>query len=105
MPYANAVTFFATCFMAMYRLLLPQSSAAIVPPSANRAAIACPSDSGLINGTISQKVKPNSRPACNRQMETDVANKQRLGKDEEDGKRDFVIKYCRACELSCPVGA
>ena len=46
-----------------------------------------------------------SRPACSRQMETDVANKQRLGKDEEDGKRDFVIKYCRACELSCPVGA
>ena len=46
-----------------------------------------------------------SRPACSRQMETDVANQQRLGQDEEDGKRDFVIKYCRAGELPCPVGA
>ena len=23
----------------------------------------------------------------------------------ETGKRNLVIKYCRACELSCPVGA
>jgi hypothetical protein len=45
--------------MAMYRLLLTQNSAAIVSPLANRVSIACPINSGLINGTISQKVKPN----------------------------------------------
>jgi epoxyqueuosine reductase len=44
------------------------------------------------------------RPICRLQMETDVANKVFDGEIGESGKRNPVIKYCRACELSCPVG-
>ena len=28
-----------------------------------------------------------------------------MEKSEKSDKRNLVIKYCRACELSCPVGA
>lgn len=42
---------------------------------------------------------------CFRQINADVENKVPVGKIEKDGKRNLVIKYCRACELSCPVGA
>jgi epoxyqueuosine reductase len=45
-----------------------------------------------------------SRPACNIQMEADisVAGEQPVEGFDAPVK---VIKYCRACELSCPVGA
>ena len=46
-----------------------------------------------------------SRPICLRQINADVENKVPDGKIRENGKRDLVIKFCRACELSCPVGA
>ena len=42
---------------------------------------------------------------CRKQMNADVENKVRDGEIGENGKRNPVIKYCRACELSCPVGA
>jgi epoxyqueuosine reductase len=45
------------------------------------------------------------RPICRVQMNTDVENKVSDGDIGENGKRNLVIKYCRACELSCPVGA
>jgi len=45
-----------------------------------------------------------SRQICNRQMNNDVENKVPDGEINENGKRNLVIKYCRACELSCPVG-
>jgi epoxyqueuosine reductase len=46
-----------------------------------------------------------SRQICKSQMDTDVENKVPDGKIRENGTPDLVIKYCRACELSCPVGA
>jgi epoxyqueuosine reductase len=46
-----------------------------------------------------------SRSICSRQMNIDVANKVPDGELAVNGKRHLVIKYCRACELSCPVGA
>lgn len=46
-----------------------------------------------------------SRSICRRQMKTDEENKVPYGKIAENGKRAMVINYCRACELSCPVGA
>jgi epoxyqueuosine reductase len=45
------------------------------------------------------------RPFCRIQMNTDFENKVPDGEIRENGKRNPVIKYCRACELSCPVGA
>jgi len=45
------------------------------------------------------------RPICRVQMDTDVENKVPDGEIGESGNRNLVIKYCRACELSCPVGA
>ncbi len=44
-----------------------------------------------------------SRPLCNLQMDvdTDDAKKQRIKGFENPVK---VIKYCRKCELVCPVG-
>ena len=46
-----------------------------------------------------------SRSICNRQMNADVANKVSKGEIGLNGKRNWVIKYCRDCELSCPAGA
>jgi epoxyqueuosine reductase len=46
-----------------------------------------------------------SRPICLAQMNADEENKVPEGEIGENGKRNSVIKYCRACELSCPVGA
>ena len=46
-----------------------------------------------------------SRPICYKQINADVENKVPDGEIGENGKRNLVIKYCRACELSCPVGA
>jgi epoxyqueuosine reductase len=45
------------------------------------------------------------RPNCRKQINADVENKVPDGEIGENGKRNLVIKYCRACELSCPVGA
>ena len=45
------------------------------------------------------------RPLCRVQLITDVENKVPDGEIGEKGNRNWVIKYCRACELSCPVGA
>ena len=46
-----------------------------------------------------------SRPICLKRINADVENKVPDGEIGENGKRNLVIKYCRACELSCPVGA
>lgn len=46
-----------------------------------------------------------SRPICRRQMIADEENKVPDGEIDENGKRNMVIKYCRACELACPVGS
>ena len=44
------------------------------------------------------------RPACNRQMNADEANKVAEGEIDQRGNPGWVIKYCRDCELTCPVG-
>ena len=46
-----------------------------------------------------------SRLICNKQMNADVVNQAPDGDIGLNGKRNLVVKYCRACELSCPVGA
>ena len=46
-----------------------------------------------------------SRPICVKQINADRENKVPDGEIGENGKRNLVIKPCRACELSCPVGA
>ncbi|WP_372678084.1 hypothetical protein [Desulfosarcina sp.] len=46
-----------------------------------------------------------SRLNCRKQMNDDFENKVPEGEIRENGKRNLVIKYCRACEFSCPVGA
>ncbi len=45
-----------------------------------------------------------SRPDCYRQMGVDVANKVAEGEIDAGGNAAWVIKYCRQCELTCPVG-
>ena len=45
-----------------------------------------------------------SRDRCQVQMNEDVSNKVILDQSEEDGNQSVRIKYCRACELACPVG-
>lgn len=45
-----------------------------------------------------------SRAACNTQMEADIENAvEQPGGGGDDCMK--VVKYCRACELSCPVGS
>jgi len=44
------------------------------------------------------------RPSCITQLNADAANKVPGGEIDENGKPIMVIKYCRACELACPVG-
>jgi epoxyqueuosine reductase len=46
-----------------------------------------------------------SRSNCYRQMDSDVADKVAEGEVDPSGRRAWVIKYCRDCEQSCPVGA
>ena len=46
----------------------------------------------------------SSRSICRGQMTADVENKVPDGETGENGNRNLVIKYCRACELACPVG-
>jgi len=45
-----------------------------------------------------------SRDHCQVQMSKDVSNRLVLEQKEEDGNQSVRIKYCRACELACPVG-
>ena len=45
-----------------------------------------------------------SRPTCYGQMDADVSNKKAEGNVGPNGRRAWVIKYCRQCELACPVG-
>ncbi|MDO9109206.1 MAG: epoxyqueuosine reductase, partial [Desulfatirhabdiaceae bacterium] len=58
--------------------------------------------------TYAQNILPGregvfSRQVCNRQMEADneAAQEQLMDDFKEPIK---IIKYCRRCELSCPVG-
>jgi epoxyqueuosine reductase len=44
-----------------------------------------------------------SRALCDIQMGEDVANEVIIENWEEDGSPSKVRKYCRACELACPV--
>ena len=46
-----------------------------------------------------------SRFRCRIQMAEDIRNKTDNGKPDKDGNPSPVIRYCRACEFSCPVGA
>ncbi|KPJ75408.1 MAG: hypothetical protein AMJ54_15035 [Deltaproteobacteria bacterium SG8_13] len=46
-----------------------------------------------------------SRPKCYQQMDADVANEVAEGEVDPGGNPAWVIKYCRQCELTCPVGA
>jgi len=43
------------------------------------------------------------RAFCNEQMKNDEANKVVFEKSENDHSPSLRVKYCRACELSCPV--
>jgi epoxyqueuosine reductase len=45
------------------------------------------------------------RPPCLRQMNKDEAQPGQMSEPDFHGRRHAVIKYCRACELACPVGA
>jgi len=45
------------------------------------------------------------RAICAQQMAADFENSAADGEYAADGQRHSAIKYCRACELSCPVGA
>ena len=44
------------------------------------------------------------RPSCIIQMDADVAHALPTGEIDEQGNPIRVIRYCRACELACPVG-
>lgn len=41
---------------------------------------------------------------CNRQMQNDIFNKTLDDTPDAEGFRHFITKYCRACELACPIG-
>jgi hypothetical protein len=43
-----------------------------------------------------------SRSNCRQQIDDDWEDQVPEG---ETGKRNWVVKFCRACEFSCPVGA
>lgn len=44
-----------------------------------------------------------SRPVCKVQMQEDEANREALEVASSSGPAIEVVKYCRACELACPV--
>ncbi len=44
-----------------------------------------------------------SRPTCNIQMQSDIKAAVE-DTDPESGEMEKIIKYCRRCELACPVG-
>lgn len=45
-----------------------------------------------------------SRSRCTVQMTVDERHKEPGGETDKQGKPVPVVKYCRACELACPVG-
>ncbi|MFB0507947.1 MAG: epoxyqueuosine reductase [Thermodesulfobacteriota bacterium] len=45
-----------------------------------------------------------SRDLCMRQMNMDEANRVISEKEVEENPPRICVKYCRACELACPVG-
>lgn len=45
-----------------------------------------------------------SRLICRTQIKADVENKGASGEIDKNGSPILVVKYCRACELTCPVG-
>ena len=55
----------------------------------------CPQDA-FRNGSY-------SRALCNEQMEIDITGKVIVKEEKKDLPFEY-IKYCRACELACPVG-
>lgn len=57
---------------------------------------ACPVDA-FSQGTYSM-------PLCRKQMRIDEDNKFPSGEINKNGKQKMIIEYCRACELTCPVG-
>ena len=68
----------------------------------------CESCDAICHKACTQNAFPQgkyNRQICSRQMHEDENNKTFEGLLRVDGKREFVIKYCRACELSCPIGA
>ena len=44
------------------------------------------------------------RPACIEQIDKDVASKAPSGESGDGRQPRLVVKYCRGCELACPVG-
>jgi len=46
----------------------------------------------------------HSRDLCMRQMNMDEANRVILEKEAGEDSPRVCVKYCRACELACPVG-
>jgi len=46
-----------------------------------------------------------NRRICTEQMHENLKNRVPYGEIGESGKRNLVIRHCRACEMSCPVGA
>lgn len=44
------------------------------------------------------------RTLCMKQMEKDETNKIILGENVNKDQSTVYIRYCRACELACPVG-
>ena len=56
----------------------------------------CPQDA-FRNGSY-------SRALCNEQMEIDMTGKVNVKQRQEKNLPSEYIKYCRACELACPVG-
>jgi epoxyqueuosine reductase len=47
---------------------------------------------------------PYSRALCNEQMERDKASPVPSHERDKKGRSSFLVKYCRACELACPIG-
>jgi epoxyqueuosine reductase len=45
-----------------------------------------------------------AREHCTIQMDLDQANARPEGARDEMGRKRLVTKYCRACELACPIG-
>jgi epoxyqueuosine reductase len=46
-----------------------------------------------------------SRSNCRQQINDDWEDQVPEGEIVEAGKRNWVVKFCRVCEFSCPVGA
>jgi epoxyqueuosine reductase len=44
-----------------------------------------------------------SRTSCSKQMKEDIANKEIFEKSQNVDSISMCIRYCRACELACPV--